>query len=76
MDAQDGYVGLEVNPHLAHDTKGAIAEARPLVVGAGSAERFRQGSRHRCGSPCHPATRLRRNQGQRHAEANMVNLER
>ena len=26
----DGYVSLEVNPHLAHDTKGAIEEARRL----------------------------------------------
>ncbi len=29
-DARDGYVSLEVNPHLAHDTKGTIAEARRL----------------------------------------------
>lgn len=27
---QDGYVSLEVNPHLAHDTKSTIAEARRL----------------------------------------------
>ena len=26
----DGYVSLEVNPHLAHDTKGTIIEARRL----------------------------------------------
>jgi transaldolase len=26
----DGYVSLEVNPHLAHDTKGTIEEARRL----------------------------------------------
>jgi len=26
----DGYVSLEVNPHLAHDTKGTIDEARRL----------------------------------------------
>ncbi|MGE4354090.1 MAG: transaldolase [Oscillospiraceae bacterium] len=26
----DGYVSLEVNPHLAHDTEGTIAEARRL----------------------------------------------
>jgi len=26
----DGYVSLEVNPHLAHDTQGTIAEARRL----------------------------------------------
>jgi transaldolase len=26
----DGYVSLEVNPHLAHDTQGAIEEARRL----------------------------------------------
>jgi len=27
---KDGFVSLEVNPHLAHDTQGAIAEARRL----------------------------------------------
>ncbi|MBF0215829.1 MAG: transaldolase [Candidatus Omnitrophica bacterium] len=29
-DGKDGYVSLEVNPHLAHDTKGTIVEARRL----------------------------------------------
>jgi transaldolase / glucose-6-phosphate isomerase len=29
-DGKDGYVSLEVNPHLAHDTPGTIAEARRL----------------------------------------------
>ncbi len=29
-DGQDGYVSLEVNPHLAHDTHGTITEARRL----------------------------------------------
>jgi transaldolase len=29
-DGQDGYVSLEVNPHLAHDTPGTIEEARRL----------------------------------------------
>ncbi len=29
-DARDGYVSLEVNPHLAHDTKGTVVEARRL----------------------------------------------
>jgi transaldolase len=29
-DGKDGYVSLEVNPHLAHDTKGTITEARQL----------------------------------------------
>ncbi len=29
-DAADGYVSLEVNPHLAHDTLGTIEEARRL----------------------------------------------
>jgi len=29
-DGKDGYVSLEVNPHLAHDTKGTIGEARRL----------------------------------------------
>lgn len=27
---QDGYVSLEVNPHLAHDTNGTVEEARRL----------------------------------------------
>jgi transaldolase len=29
-DGLDGYVSLEVNPHLAHDTQGTIAEVRRL----------------------------------------------
>jgi transaldolase len=29
-DGKDGYVSLEVNPHLAHDTKGTIEEGRRL----------------------------------------------
>ena len=29
-DGKDGYVSLEVNPHLAHDTMGTIEEARRL----------------------------------------------
>ena len=29
-DGKDGYVSLEVNPHLAHDTNGTIKEARRL----------------------------------------------
>src|SRR5574338_359120 len=29
-DARDGYVSLEVNPHLAHDTRSTIVEARRL----------------------------------------------
>ncbi len=29
-DGKDGYVSLEVNPHLAHDTEGTITEARRL----------------------------------------------
>jgi transaldolase len=29
-DGKDGYVSLEVNPHLAHDTKGTIEESRRL----------------------------------------------
>lgn len=30
LDGKDGYVSLEVNPHLAHDTDGTLAEARRL----------------------------------------------
>ncbi|MFA6091501.1 MAG: transaldolase [Elusimicrobiota bacterium] len=29
-DGKDGYVSLEVNPHLAHDTRGTLDEARRL----------------------------------------------
>jgi transaldolase len=29
-DGGDGYVSLEVNPHLAHDTRGTVREARRL----------------------------------------------
>lgn len=29
-DGKDGYVSLEVNPHLAHDTQGTMVEARRL----------------------------------------------
>ena len=29
-DGRDGFVSLEVSPHLAHDTEGTIAEARRL----------------------------------------------
>jgi transaldolase len=29
-DGRDGYVSIEVNPHLAHDTNGTIEEARRL----------------------------------------------
>jgi transaldolase len=29
-EGRDGYVSLEVNPHLAHDTQGTIEEARRL----------------------------------------------
>lgn len=31
-DGKDGYVSLEVNPHLAHDTNGTTEEARRLWV--------------------------------------------
>ncbi|HZE20687.1 MAG TPA: transaldolase family protein, partial [Desulfobaccales bacterium] len=30
LDGKDGFVSLEVNPHLAHDTEGTIKEARHL----------------------------------------------
>ena len=31
-DGKDGYVSLEVNPHLAHDTRGTMQEARRLWI--------------------------------------------
>jgi transaldolase len=30
LDGRDGFVSLEVSPHLAHDTEGTVAEARVL----------------------------------------------
>jgi transketolase len=32
---EDGYVSLEVSPHLAHDTRGSVAEARRLWARVG-----------------------------------------
>ena len=32
-DARDGYVSLEVDPHLARDTQGTVREARRLWIG-------------------------------------------
>jgi transaldolase len=34
-DGLDGYVSLEVSPHLAHDTSGTIAEAKRLFAAVG-----------------------------------------
>jgi transaldolase len=34
-DGIDGYVSLEVNPQLAHDTEGTVAEARRLFAALG-----------------------------------------
>jgi transaldolase len=31
-EGRDGYVSLEINPHLAHDTRGTMEEARRLWV--------------------------------------------
>jgi transaldolase len=35
LGGRDGFVSLEVNPHLAHDTKGTVAEARRLWASVG-----------------------------------------
>lgn len=35
LDGRDGFVSLEVSPHLAHDTAGTIAEAHRLWAGVG-----------------------------------------
>ena len=32
LDGRDGFISLEVSPHLAHDTKGTLDEARKLWV--------------------------------------------
>jgi transaldolase len=36
LAGRDGFVSLEVSPHLAYDTKGSIAEARGLWAAAGT----------------------------------------
>lgn len=35
MDRRDGFVSIEVNPHLAHDTRRTVAEARRLHAAVG-----------------------------------------
>jgi transaldolase len=35
VKGKDGFISLEVNPHLAHDTQGTIAEARHLWQAVG-----------------------------------------
>ena len=55
----DGFVSLEVSPHLAHDTEGTIAEARRLWA-ACPAERDDQGPGDPRGAARHPAADRRR----------------
>ena len=66
LQGADGFVSLEVNPHLAHDTPGTIAEARRLVGQTGPAQRLHQGAGHPGGPAGHPAAHQRRDQRQRH----------
>ena len=42
-NGHDGFVSLEVSPHLAHDTEGTIVEARRLWSAALQAQRDDQG---------------------------------
>lgn len=40
LEGRDGFVSLEVSPHLAHDTNGTIAEARQLWARVGRPNLF------------------------------------
>ena len=64
-DGKDGYVSLEVNPHLAHDTTGHDTGSPPVVGRPEPAERLHQGPGDGRRAACHPATHQRRNQRQR-----------
>ena len=44
-EGRDGYVSLEVNPHLAQDTHGTIEEARRCLLYTSPSPRDRQKSR-------------------------------
>ena len=55
-DGEDGYVSLEVNPHLAHDTKGTIEEARRLWTALNRPNVFIKVPATIDGLPCYPAT--------------------
>ena len=64
-DGKDGYVSLEVNPHLAHDTHRHDGGSPPVVGRAEPAQRLHQGPGHGRRAARHPATHQRRNQRQR-----------
>src|ERR1051326_6725460 len=65
-DGRDGYVSLEVNPHLAHDTKGTIAEARRLWRALNPPHCLNKTPRHNRRAARNPATHQRGHQRQYH----------
>ena len=66
-DGKDGYVSLEVNPHLARDTAGTIEEARRLWAALDRPNVFIKVPGHGRRAARHPATHRRRHQRQRDA---------
>ena len=50
-EGADGFASLEVNPHLAHDTKGDHQGCQAPVPGAGPPQRDDQGASHAGGYP-------------------------
>lgn len=51
LDGKDGFVSLEVSPHLANDTEGTIAEARKLWVAVNRPNAFIKVPATRAGLP-------------------------
>ena len=62
----DGYISLEVSPHLAHDTQGTIREARRLWQTVSRPNLMIKVPADACGAPRHRTADLRRHQRQCH----------
>ncbi len=63
----DGFVSIEVQPHLARDTQGTIVEARRLWSACVAAERDGQDPGNGRRPPRHPPVPLRGHQHQHHS---------
>jgi transaldolase len=75
-DGADGYVSLEVNPHLAHDTTGTIEEARRLWAALGRPNVLIKVPATAEGLPAIQPTDQRRNQRERDATLRAASLSR
>ena len=66
--ARDGWVSLEVDPNLAHDTDGTIEEAEAPQGARRPREPVREDPRHRRGAACDRGVDRRRHRRQRDAD--------